>query len=257
MLRCKMDSADTCSEPSCLGLAAVGPVQEQFALMLHDRLVDLEHTVSKLVQAPLDPALRVLGASRSSDSSAAFVRVCSAVDVDMGDVCRAVLESLGALHGGTRFDAWSCQHWSCFLDATPYVLELAVQASGLPQCLDVATVGHAALDAVRAALRRLRRDRDVSAEACPIRCPAWFAESIRVASAASAGRAVLHTWDPLSRATTSADVTDSAEILDDPDTWLMLHGWLARQVELTEVWHPKAPSAAACAVQLATRLRAI
>lgn len=234
------------------GLAGEGTAGERFALMLHDRLVDLEAHVAGMRPAPLDACVSILGSGRRSDTGAVFVRARSARDVDLEAWGGALVAALGGVVP-TRWDAWCCQHWS--VGSGPYVLETLVQRSGHDRPADVAQVAHVALDALRAL-----RAEPLAVEACAVRCPAWFAESVRAASAASR-RAALHSWDPQAGVAVRQDANDGDEVLTggapgDPAhrAWCMLHGWLAAQVEATEVWHPHAPNASALARQLVAAL---
>lgn len=242
-------------------LRPVGSAQDAFVLMLHDRILELERSLAALAPKPVDPRIRLLGKSEWSDNGAAFVRVRSPWGADTAAVAGKMLQVLGDVDP-TRWDAWVCQHWSCLLDSDPYVVEILVQRGGSGG-VDVVRVAHAALDAVRA----LADGADASVEACGARCPAWFIESIRTAGHAT-GRAVAHAWDPATRAASTAedppdaehpaDAEDPADASSDSaghKAWTMLHGWMASQVELTDVWHPRALNAAANGQELGAALR--
>lgn len=231
-------------------------LQESFALMLHDRVVELERAVTALAPRPLDPAITLLGTDRAAATGAAFVRIRSALSVETHRVASRILASLG---GGdaTRWDAWCCQHWSCLLHRDPYVFEMVVQRSGTDP-LHVDRVAHAALDSMRELLRPFSLHHTVGVEACACKCPAWFVESIRTACVA-VKQATLYTWDPRAETVVASDVSDIDETgtqdASDHRAWVMLHGWLASQVDVTDVWHPRALSATAHGLELVGTLR--
>ena len=238
------------------GLDPVGSMSDRFALMLHDRVVDLERQVAALQPKPTDPRVRVLGSRRAADSGAVFVRTRSSWDVDLGEWAAQVLRTLGGL-ADTRWDVWCCQHWSVGFVTRPYVLEALIQR-GDGEPADVASAAHAHLDALHGMLEPLRLHRTIAVEACAATSPAWFAESIRVAGAAK-GRAVLYTWDPRARAVVRQDVAEGggAGAPSDPGpymVWTWLHGWLASQLEATDVWHPHSLNAHTLARELMDRL---
>jgi hypothetical protein len=249
------DVADAAADAGAR-LGAVGTMQERFALMLHDRVVDLERAMSALAPRALDPAVTLLGGRARADTGAVFVRVRGGIDAETDAVAARVLGALGGVDD-TRWDAWCCQHWSCLLPHEPYVLEMLVQRSGAGG-VDVARVAHAALDAVRGLLEP-RLARAVSVEACAVRSAAWFVESIRAAGLAM-GEDTLYTWDPRARETVcsaaagAVDETGSSDA-GDHRTWVMLHGWMASQLELVDVWHPRALSAPAAGQELVVALR--
>jgi hypothetical protein len=251
-----MADPDEASDAPAEALRAVGSVQDAFALMLHDRLVDLERSVAALMPAGVDRRLAVLGKTSVADSGAAFVRVRSSWSADTEAVLEGVLGAMGRVDRA-RWDAWCCQHWSCLLDRDAYVLELLVQRAG-SRGVDVVAVAHAALDAVRREAQPFGLAHTVSAEACAVRSPAWFAESIRTACHAT-GRAAARSWDPDTRS--CAPGVETPHEGDDSDradaAWTMLHGWLASQTEAADVWHPRALNAAASGQELVAALRRV
>lgn len=198
--------------------------------MLHERVVALETKLAALEPRAADPFLHVLGAGDARP--VVFVRVRTSRHVDPAGVAAAALRTLGGRDPGTRWELWGCQHWTCLLPGQTYVLECVVQRFD-GEGADPVTVGHAVLDAVR----RLAPEGDAGAEAYAPRCPEWFAESVR---AAAAGAAV-HAWDPRQREVVTYEDSDE-EDEDQPSrrAWVRLHGWLASQVEATDVWHPRA-----------------
>lgn len=231
-----------------------GSANDRFALMLHDRVVDLERQVSALQPRPLDRRVTVLGSRQRSDSGAVFVRVRSAWNADLTAWADGVLASLGARED-TRWDLWCCQHWSVGLPSRPYVVEALVERSGAAPA-DVAIVAHAALDAILDLLRPHDLGHTASVEACAVSCPAWFAESIR--SAAGGATGTLHTWDPQAGAVVRGPIDRTHVAPGDAEyrAWTLLHGWMACQAEATDVWHPRAFNACALGQQLVSALSA-
>lgn len=209
-----------------------GSLQERFALMLHDRIVQIEQEL-RLLRPPLDPRIRLLGTRTESECGAVFVRLLTAHRTDVDAWSARVLGRLAA-GDDTRFDLRTCQHIGLAADR-PYVVECLVERSG-GQPLAVARVAHAALDA--------ETDAGAAVEAGAVVAPAWVAESIRVAGAAG-GRAVLRSWDPVAGACTAQDISNQHETCARSPTemaaWTMLHGWMASQVEHVDLWHPHAP----------------
>lgn len=249
-------------------LDPVGSPSDRFALMLHDRVVDLERQVAALQPTPTDARVRVLGSRRAADTGAVFVRSRSSRDADLGEWAAEVLRTLGGV-ADTRWDVWCCQHWSVGFVTRPYILEALIQR-GDTEAADVASAAHAHLDALHALHAQHDqhdqhgmlepRHRAIAVEACAVACPKWFAESIRAAGAA-AGRAVLHSWDPRARAVARQDIgqPDGTLAPSDPGeyaAWTMLHGWLAAQLEATDVWHPHSLNAHALGQQLVAGLAA-
>lgn len=221
--------------------------RDEFALMLHDRLLELEAKMSALEPAATDPDLRVV--TSSGVASTVFVRVRSTAAVDPAAVARAALTALGHRDGDARWELWSCQHWSCLLSGQTHVLECVVQRSnvGCPGDADAVVVGHAVLDAVK------RECPDASAETYVPRCSHWFEESVR-----EAGGDHVHAWDPRVKDVVSYVDSDSDD--DDHPTrrvWIKLHGWLASQLEATDVWHPKALMTESAGVDLVSALSTV
>lgn len=204
--------------------------RDEFALMLHDRVVALEAKLAALEPRRSDPHLRVLGAGDAR--AVVFVRARTSRHVAPAAVAAAALRTLGVRDPGTRWELWGCQHWTCLLPGQTFVLECVVQRFGGGDGADPVTVGHAVLDAVR----RLAPEGDASAEAYAPRCPEWFAESVRAAG----GGAAVHAWDPRQRAVVTYEDSDDEEDQPSRRAWVRLHGWLASQVEATDVWHPHA-----------------
>lgn len=233
----------------------VGTDQEKFVLMLHDRLVELENEVKDLRPRALDQRVTLLGTDEKSQNGSVFVRMHTSWNVDLNQLCAATLGVLGPLDN-TRYDMWACQHWTFADTVTPFIVEMVVERSGgggPGGGLEVAKVAHAALDSLLALTGRLLRV-TASAEACALRCPTWFAESVRVASATGQRQAVLHSWEPLSGHVVTQDINDIDETgTRTPSqyrTWTMLHGWMAHQMDPTDVWHPRGLSNSKCAIDI-------
>lgn len=225
-------------------------VQDRFALMLHDRIIEIEQELRSLRPKPLDPRIRVLSSHDRSDSGGVFVRIRSKTHVDTDAWSRVVLERLARLDP-TRYDLWCCQHWSLGHEDGPYVLECLVERRGTACVADVA---HAALDSTTT---EATDGAATSVETCAVTSCQWFAESIRAAAAAS-GRATLHSWDPVAGSCVSQDINDYDETRtrtpQEHAAWTMLYGWLASQVERAEVWHPRALTAPKLGLDLVTAL---
>lgn len=241
--------------PAAAGLEPSDATEhDKFLFMLHDRLIELEAQVHQLRPPPLDPAVVLLGSRLMSDTGAVFVRLKCGWSVDLASLATKALTTLGQLDG-TRHDLWACQHWS--MGASPYVVEILVERSPAHEAVPVARVAHACLDALRDLLLPLRLRAPVGAETCAVVCPRWFAESIRVAGAASK-RAVLYSWDPAARVVTTQDCNFTDELGARSDlearTWVMLNGWMAHQVEATDPWHPKGLDAARAAAEMLATL---
>lgn len=211
----------------------VGTVSEKFALMLHDRLVDLERLITP---TPTDPRVTILGDRSTAEKGAAFVRVRTSDGVPLDEWARGVTRSLGRMDS-TRWDLSCCQHWA-FGHDLPFVLEALVVRSGDLPC-DVAHVANAAVDVAES----LRKSAALAAEACGVLCRQWFAVSIRAASKTA------YTWDPSSKCVLSVQAFPYEES-SAADPWTMLHGFLASEVEVADVWHPRALNAHTAAAQM-------
>jgi len=232
-------------------LVAVGTLQDQFALMVHDRVVELEAEVQKLRASPVDPRVRLLGTRTQSDSGAVFVRVLTKKPLDPKAWAPRVLARIG---GSVRLDLWSCQHFG-LTDA--FVTECLVQRSDC-RPLSIVAVAHAALDTAMGDVTGAAGEPG-TVEACGVTCVQWLAESIRTA-ATSSGGATMFTWDPSTASTVSHDISDLDEsgcrTVPELAVWSMLNGWMASQLEHTELWHPRGISSSRMATDLVRTLAA-
>lgn len=228
-----------------------GTVQETFSLMMHDRLVALERAVWAMQRLPSDPRVTVLGHATVSRTGAVFLRLKTSGAVSIAALADSVLRRLGSRVAVTRWDMWACQHWSLGMGTTPHVAELLVQRSGeVP--VDVYHVAHAVVDALD-----VSQESAAVVEVCAVTSPAWFVESVRTAASAAGEPATMHTWDPVAE-TVLRSVDEMSELpAHERHVWTMLHGWLASQVEVTDVWHPRGLSAASSGVQLVSLLSAL
>lgn len=201
-------------------------VKDAFALMLHDRLVELERAVAGL-QIRTDPRLKVLGTRTKADKGSVFVRIRSNEALDVGAWALRTLTSLGK--DETRWDLWACQHWSFASGECPFVTEALVERSG-GDPVSVVTVGHVALDGAPEGSR---------AEAAPVVCHEWFEACIRAASP------TLYAWDPLHKGMVTVNLEGQHQLADpvEDKAWMLLHGFLANAVEVADVWHPRALNA--------------
>lgn len=239
-----------------LPLRPQGTQQEHFALMLHDRLLDLERELRELRPPPLDARLRLLGTRTASDSGAVFARVHARRAVKDVDAWAArVLGRLGRLDD-RRADLWCCHHWSPLGGEKPYVIECLIERSG-PAPASVIDAGHAILDAINAN----DDTQDVIVDVSAVTAAKWFAECVRSAAAAS-GRAKLHAWEPETGTVVVQDVSDIDEMCAatpaEAAAWTRLHGWLAAQTDypVADLWHPRAPAASRMAADLVRALAA-
>jgi hypothetical protein len=217
-----------------------GDTAEMFALMLHDRIVDLERQLAELRPPSVDERITVLGPATTNTSRNVYVCVRRQHDTDAdawaADVCRRLGERWAC-----DVDVACCSHFS--IDQT-FVLEALVC---LERDTQVADVAHAVLAAtLHAGEHDVHGDRDdvhgdrrpavTSVLASAVRSPDWFAESI----ARAAGReARAWRWDAASRAVEA----DPPPAIEQSDGWCMLEGWLATHRERVDVQHPRALSA--------------
>lgn len=224
-------------------VAPRGSTQDHFVLMLHDRLVRLEGEVQELRPPQPDPRVNLLGTARAADTGAVFVRLKAARALDLDAWAQAMLRALGEREQ-TRFEAYICQHWGM----VSYVVEALVRRSGT-RALDVVRVAHAALDACVV-------DHEARVDACAVVSPDWFEHSIQCAAVATQS-AFLRSWSPEAgyRVDDMNGVNDEGILTPTQrTTWALLHGWLAAQVERTDVWHPRALCASREADDLVMRL---
>lgn len=210
----------------------VGTQPELFALMLHDRLVDVELRLASLAPRQIDERIEVVGCAPGSEAT--YVRVHSASQIDQQAWGKRVAKELGAFWG-EAVDVTAVQHFSTLHDH--FVLEaLAVcrpRAAADPQ-RRVVQVGNAALDA-SAALGELAAPKPVWV--CGVKDRCWFVDSFCAASGPDGGR--IWSYDP-----DDASVTESeADPWIPDDGWCMMQGWLAHNREQVEVLHPRALSA--------------
>lgn len=212
-------------------------VQDRFALMMHDRIVELEGDVKALKQRAPDPRMNLLGSAKVAESGGVFLRLRAPRRLDSHEWASQLLRALRP--GDDRYDVWCCHHWS--IGPQPFVAECLVQRSGP---LDVMVVAHAALDACGAECPETRVD------ACAVANPGWFAESIRTAAAA------LHTWDPVACKAVVVQPPEPEEVRTPGESmaWTLLHGWLACHTERADLWHPRALSAPKMATDLVAAL---
>lgn len=210
-----------------------GSVSEQFALMLHDRIVELERRLATM-RPPVDKRVTILGARTTAEQGAAFVRVRSSEHVPLDAWARGVTRALAQLDN-TRWDVSCCEHWA-FGQDLPFVVEALVQRSG-DAPWDVAKIANVALDVADT------HKATVAVDACGVMCRQWFQVSIRAASK------LAYTWDPVAKCVMSCEAFPYEES-KAADPWVMLHGFLASEVEAADVWHPKALNAHTSAAQL-------
>jgi hypothetical protein len=201
-------------------VAVEGSTSEMFALMLHDRIVDLERQFASMCSPPLDARIEL---ADQADSRDVFVRLRCCREIDGDEWAAAVCTRLGQ-RWSCEMDVAVCQHFD--IDNT-FVLEAVL-------CFDahrpVAQVAHAALDAAGDALAPSVRQ-PVLASAVHSR--EWFVESVR---AAAGDYATVWSWEPVEQKA----VKEPLDIWIEDDGWCMLQGWLAHNRERVEVLHPRA-----------------
>lgn len=216
------------------GTSPRGSAGELFALMLHDRLVELERQVAMLHLPDTDPAITLVDCP--SGSPGVYVRVHAAAEVDLDAWAAALVKRLGTLWGRC-VEASSCQHYG--LDGT-FVVECLVVATdhaGVnpdPRIV-VSQTARAAMDAAVTDCGAQLADAAPRGErvlACGVLSREWFAESLSAAN--PLGK--VWSWDP---AETEA-VADACTLWIKDDGWSMLQGWLAHNRERVDVQHPKA-----------------
>lgn len=210
-----------------------GDVKDAFALMMHDRLVELERVVAGL-HVPTDPRLKTLGTRTKAEKGSVFVRIRSKEALDPGAWASRTLAALGK--DETRWDVWVCQHWSFAHSDYPFVTEALIERSG-GEPVGVAAVGHVALDCAAPVEAR--------AEAAPVVCHQWFEASIRSASATT------YCWDPVHRGTVTVNAGQHKAAMEPVEdrAWTLLHGFLANVVEVADLWHPQALNASSASSQ--------
>ena len=227
-----------------MSLEAVGSAADAFALMMHDRLLALERDVAALLPKPLDPAVTILGTKTRSDLGGVFVRARCTQPVDLDVWARETMRRITVVDPA-RIDMWCCQHWTTGYGTSgpTYMAEALVERWYTPRGMCVSAAAHAALDALRAAGHE-----GVALDACAVTNSRWFSESIR--AAADGGAGVLRTWDPDAERMVTSPMASESSSANESKAWTMLHGWLAMHTEVTDVWHPRAHSAASAGIQL-------
>lgn len=218
------------------GTSPRGSAGELFALMMHDRLVELERQVALLRLPDTDPAITLVDCP--SGSPGVYVRLHAAAEVDLDAWAAALVRRLGALWAGRCVEVSSCQHYG--LDGTFVVEGLVVAAdhAGVHPADPHTTVAQAARAAMDAVVTDCGAElagqapHDERVLACGVLSREWFAESLSAAN--PLGK--VWSWDPEAREA----VADANSLWIRDDGWSMLQGWLAHNRERVDVQHPKA-----------------
>ena len=193
---------------------------DKFALMLHDRLIELEARISAMVDPPLDPRVTLVGA-RTSKNLNTFVRVCCPDEQDLTAVVHRALETIGK-RWGASLEAFAAQHYN--IDGG-FVFEAMVCCSTLP--LSIETVAHAFLDSC---------DDPSSVLASRVILTEWFTESFLEISE------TCYRYD-YARDRFIVEDAESWGHVPPTTTWKLMAGWQASVMEAVTVQHPKAPDA--------------
>ena len=207
---------------------------DKFALMLHDRVIELEAKIAAMVDPPLDPRVTLVG-GRVSKNLNTFVRVCCPDEQDLTTVLRRSSETIGK-RWGVSLEAFAAQHYN--IDGG-FVLEAMVCCSTLP--LPAETVAHAFLDAcVKAS----------SVLASRVVLTEWFTESFLEISE------TCYRYD-YARDRFIVEDAESWGHVAPTTTWKMLTGWQASVIEAVAVQHPRAPDADEMHAKLLTALERV
>jgi hypothetical protein len=197
--------------------------EQEFSLMLHDRLVELEKKVADLEPALLDPRIRIAERPRHP-----FVKVEFDDEIDHSTWLKSVVERLGRRFD-TKVSGVACQGWS--LRAEKYVVEAVFEGGG---AMDHREVGRACLETGTIF------GKVGAVHVHEVTNVAWFMESIASAEAEHAtyedGVVATRTDGPVDDATRSS--------------WYRLNGWLASVTEDADVEHLRAFDAHSAAISL-------
>lgn len=197
--------------------------EQEFTLMLHDRLVELEKRVADLEPRPLDPRIKIAERPRHP-----FVKLEFDAKIDHSTWLKSVVERLGRRFE-TKVTGTACQGWS--LRAQKYVVEAIFEAGAM----DHREVGRACLE-TGSAFGEVR-----AVHVHEVSNVAWFMESIM--SADDAGHA---TYENGSVSTN----TDQTDVPWHHSPWYRLNGWLVSVMENADVEHLQAFDADSAATAL-------
>ena len=202
--------------------------EQEFSLMLHDRLVELEKKVADLEPAPLDPRIRIAERPRHP-----FVKVEFDDEIDHSTWLKSVVERLGRRFD-TKVSGVACQGWS--LRAEKYVVEAVFEGGG---AMDHREVGRACLE-TGSAFGKVR-----AVHVHGVTNVAWFMESIASAEAEHATYE-----DGVAPDRTDATRSDATRSDATRSSWYRLNGWLASVTEDADVEHLRAFDAHSAAISL-------
>lgn len=207
---------------------------DKFALMLHDRVIELEARIASMVDPQLDPRVTLAGA-RTSKNLNTFVRVCCPDEQALTTVFRRALETIGK-RWGVSLEAFGAQHYN--IDGG-FVVETMTCCSTMP--LPAETVAHAFLDAC---------ENPSSVLASRVILTEWFTESFLEISDAC------YRYD-YARDRFIVEDAESWGHVEPTTTWKMLTGWQASVIEAVNIQHPKAPDADDMHAKLLTALEKV
>lgn len=195
--------------------------EQQFSLMLHDRLVELEKKVADLEPVPLDPRIRI--AERPQHP---FVKLEFDAEIDHSTWLKSVVERLGRRFE-MKVSGVSCQGWS--LRAEKYVVEAVFEVDS---AMDHREVGRVCLE-TGSTFGEVR-----AVHVHGVTNVAWFMESIASAKA--------------EYATYEDGVVKAREKTDDAPhpSWYRMNGWLVSVMENADVEHLRAFDAHSAAISL-------
>jgi hypothetical protein len=196
--------------------------EQEFTLMLHDRLVELEKRVADLEPKPLDPRIKIAERPRHP-----FVKLEFDAKVDHSTWLKSVVERLGRRFE-MRVSGVACQGWS--LRAEKYVVEAIFEAGAM----DHREVGRACLE-TGSTFGEVR-----AVHVHEVTNVAWFMESI-ASTDDEAGHATYENGS-VSTAAEQTGILHSA--------WYRLNGWLASVMEDADVEHLRAFDADSAATAL-------
>jgi hypothetical protein len=198
--------------------------EQEFTLMLHDRLVELEKKVADLEPKPLDPRIKIAERPRHP-----FVKLEFDAKIDHSTWLKSVVERLGRQFE-MRVSGVACQGWS--LRAQKYVVEAIFEAGAM----DHHEVGRACLE-TGTAFGEVR-----AVHVHEVTNVAWFMESIMSADD-DAGHATYENG----AVSTTTDQTDTPWYHSH---WYRLNGWLVSVMENADVEHLQAFDADSAATAL-------
>jgi hypothetical protein len=199
--------------------------EQAFALMLHDRIVELERKMARMEHKDrgVDPRIKFVEKKR-------FPLLKIHLENDDVNLSRWLNETVGAVGRATGQEAFgvACKEYNVLAKA--YVIECVLDV----EC-DGKSVATAALEHAPSA--KVVEVHDVANFT-------WFSESIAACSYCSS------TYDPKTQ-TVKTVAEPVPEVSGESDTpWLMLNGWLTSVIEGVDISHTRAYDAFAALMHL-------